>query len=76
MPRDIVCLRNISINTLHKGEDGDDDNNNDSNNNDNNNNNNNNNNIDTFLVSNALKAKRYVCLFICLSQEYKYKYHE
>ena len=24
-PRDIVCLRNISINTLHKGGDGDDD---------------------------------------------------
>jgi len=28
-PRDIVCLRNISINTLHKG---DDDNNGDNNN--------------------------------------------
>jgi len=27
-PRDIVCLRNISINTLHKGNDDDDDNNN------------------------------------------------
>jgi len=27
-PRDIVCLRNISINTLHKGYDEDDDNNN------------------------------------------------
>jgi len=24
-PRDIVCLRNISINTLHKGDDEDDD---------------------------------------------------
>ena len=24
-PRDIICLRNISINTLHKGDDGDDD---------------------------------------------------
>jgi len=23
-PRDIVCLRNISINTLHKGDDDDD----------------------------------------------------
>jgi hypothetical protein len=22
-PRDMVCLRNISINTLHKGDDGD-----------------------------------------------------
>jgi len=29
-PRDIVCLRNISINTLHKGDD-DDDNDNDNN---------------------------------------------
>jgi len=25
-PRGIVCLRNISINTLHKGDDDDDDN--------------------------------------------------
>jgi hypothetical protein len=24
-PRDVVCLRNISINTLHKGDDDDDD---------------------------------------------------
>jgi len=24
-PRDIVCLRNISINTLHKGDDDDED---------------------------------------------------
>ena len=24
-PRDIVCLRNISINILHKGDDNDDD---------------------------------------------------
>jgi len=31
---DIVCLRNISINTLHKGDDDDDD---EDNNNDNNN---------------------------------------
>ena len=36
-PRDIVCLRNMSINTLHKRDDDDDDNNN-NNNNDNNNN--------------------------------------
>jgi len=28
IPRDIVCLRNISINTLHKGDDDDDNNNN------------------------------------------------
>ena len=41
-PRDIVCLRNISIKTLHKGDDDDDD---DNNNDDNNNNNNNNNNM-------------------------------
>ena len=27
-PRDIVCLRNININPLHKGDDDDDDNNN------------------------------------------------
>ena len=26
-PRDIVCLRNMSINTLHKGDDDDDNNN-------------------------------------------------
>jgi len=26
LPRDIVCLRNISINTLHEGDDDDDDN--------------------------------------------------
>ena len=30
-PRDIVCLRNISINTLHKGDDDDDNNNNNNN---------------------------------------------
>jgi len=35
----VVCLRNISINTLHKGDD-DDDNDNDDDNDDNNNNNN------------------------------------
>ena len=36
-PRDIVCLRNISINTLHKGDDVDDnDDADDSNNNKNN----------------------------------------
>ena len=31
VPRDIVCLRNMSINTLHKGDDDDDDNNNNNN---------------------------------------------
>jgi len=25
IPRDIFCLRNMSINTLHEGDDGDDD---------------------------------------------------
>jgi len=30
-PRDIVCLRNMSINTLHKGDDDDDDDNNNNN---------------------------------------------
>jgi len=41
-PRDTVCLRNISINTLHKGyDDGDDDDDDDNNNNNNNNNTNN-----------------------------------
>ena len=32
-PRDIVCLRNMSISTLHKGDDDDDDDNNNNNNN-------------------------------------------
>jgi hypothetical protein len=38
-PRDRVCLRNISVNTLHKGnaEDDDDDDNNNNNTNNNNN---------------------------------------
>ena len=31
-PRDIVCLRNMSINTLHKGDDDDDDDDNNNNN--------------------------------------------
>ena len=31
-PRDIVCRRNISINTLHKGDDDDDDDDNNNNN--------------------------------------------
>jgi len=35
--RDIVCLRNISINTLHKGGDDDDNDNNDDDDNNNNN---------------------------------------
>ena len=32
-PMDIVCLRNMGINTLHKGDDDNDDNNNNNNNN-------------------------------------------
>ena len=35
----MVCLRNICINTLHKGDDDDDDDDDDNNNNNNNNNN-------------------------------------
>ena len=31
-PRDIVCLRNIGINTLHEGDDDDDDDDDDDNN--------------------------------------------
>jgi len=44
-PRDMVCFRNMSVDTLHKGDiedDDDDDDDDDDNNNDNNNNNNNN----------------------------------
>ena len=40
----MVCLRNICINILHKGDDDDDDDDDDDNNNNNNNNNNNDNN--------------------------------
>ena len=36
-PRDIVCLRNVGVNTLHKDDDDDDDDNNNNNNNNNNN---------------------------------------
>jgi len=43
IPRDIVCIRNISINTLHKGDDDDDTNNN----------NNNNHNLRTVEISNG-----------------------
>jgi hypothetical protein len=38
-PRDIVCLRNICVDTLHKGDIDDDSNDDDDNNNNNNNNN-------------------------------------
>jgi hypothetical protein len=43
-PRDMVCLRNISVDTLHKGDTDDDDD-------DDNNNNNNNNN--KYLISDS-----------------------
>jgi len=39
---DMVCLRNISVDTLHKGDTEDDDDDDDDNDNNNNNNNNNN----------------------------------
>ena len=42
-PGDTVCLRNISVDTLHKGDTDDGDDNDDDNNNNNNNNNNDNN---------------------------------
>jgi hypothetical protein len=38
-PRDMVCLRNISVDTLHKGDTEDDDDDDDDDNNNNNNNN-------------------------------------
>jgi len=38
-PRDMVCLRNISVDTLYKGDTEDDDDDDDDNNNNNNNNN-------------------------------------
>jgi hypothetical protein len=41
-PRDMVCLRNVSVGTLHKGDTGDDDNNDDDDDNDDGDNNNNN----------------------------------
>jgi hypothetical protein len=48
-PRDMVCLRNISVDTLHKGHTGDDDDDDDDD--DNNNNNNINNKFcTTFLI--------------------------
>ena len=51
-PRDMVCLRNISVDTLHKGdiEDDDDDDDND--------NNNNNNNLIITTISRGMKFAR------------------
>jgi len=48
-----VCLRNMSINTLHKGDDDDDDDD------DNNNNNNNNNSSLSFLKDGGLRAESF-----------------
>jgi len=53
-PRDMVCLRNISVDTLHKGDTEDDD----DDDNDNNNNNNNNNN-----------SGRHICPNQCMKRE-------
>jgi len=47
-PRDMVCLRDISVDTLHKGDTEDDDDNDDDDDDDDNNNNNNNNNNNKF----------------------------
>jgi hypothetical protein len=47
-PRDMVCLRNVSVDTLHKGDTEDDDDDDD----DDNNNNNNNNNKETYCLKN------------------------
>ena len=47
-PRDMVCLRNISVDTLHKGDTDDDDDDDDD---DDNNNNNNNTNASHFLTN-------------------------
>jgi hypothetical protein len=58
----MVCLRNICINTLHKGNDDDDGDNDDDNDNDNDNNNNNNNNKlikDKLLASCSDRAIEY-----------------
>jgi TATA-binding protein-associated factor Taf7 len=46
----MACLRNISVDTLHKGETEDDDDDDDDNNNNNNDNNNNNNTIRGFTL--------------------------
>ena len=68
----MVCLRNIFINTLHKGDNDDDDDNDDDNNNDdddnddnNNNNNNNNNNKQDFIQN---KTRMY-----CISNPLRYE---
>ena len=46
-PRDVVCLRNISVDTLHKGDTED---------NNNNNNNNNNNSLKKIVIDLRLKS--------------------
>ena len=65
-PRDIVCLRDISINTQHKGDgDGDDDDDDDDD--DDNNNNNNNNSI---VLLQFLRAFTHVHLDIRNQMQY------
>jgi hypothetical protein len=58
----MVCLRNISVDTLHKGDTEDDDNNNNNNNNNNNSNNNNNNdnNNKSYVFIHKFTILRYV----------------
>ena len=58
--RDMVCLRNICINTLHKGDDDDNDDDDD----DDDNNNNNNNNLLINLASNS-KILEYFLMWLC-----------
>jgi hypothetical protein len=56
-PRDVVCLRHIRVDTLHKGDIDDDDDDDD----DNNNNNNNNNRLRlTILVAEVLRTRENV----------------
>jgi hypothetical protein len=49
-PRDVVCLRNISVDTLQKGDTDDDDDNDDDDDDDDDNNNNNNNNVSLYDI--------------------------
>jgi len=63
-PRDMVCLRNICINTLRK-RDNDDDNDDDDDDNNNNNNNNNNNILDVLLTCSTVAiANSASCLVV------------
>jgi hypothetical protein len=57
--RDMVCFRNISVDTLHKGDTDDDDDDDDDDNNDNNNNNNN----SPTLQKNGNIVGQYICYY-------------